>query len=132
MKSTAMTGSPKSLLDFGEFTVVAPLTRTSHRCRFHTLTLGVSPRHSDTADVKFLVNGKGVVIALPHAALAEFRRRHGRGLSDVQVVQVAGLFLRESLEKGVWNEAPLVAASRQETLELAEKLYGPVFRGSAP
>ena len=50
---------------YEEFSASSPASGKTYRCRFHTLMTGISLRHSDTVDVKFLVDGKGVVIALP-------------------------------------------------------------------
>lgn len=115
-------------MNYEDFAVSSSLDGTNYHCRFHTLTTGISPRHSDTVDVKFLVNGRGVVIALPHAALAEHRRRTGRSLTDADVIQLAGLCLKELLDKGEWTEEPLVTVSLQETLERAETLHASVSR----
>ena len=119
-------------MEFPEFSVASPLRRKTYQCCFYTLTTAISTRHSDTVDVKFLVNGTGVVIALPHAALAEFRQRSGRALTDPQVIRLAGLFLKKLLEQSEWSEEPLVTISPEETLALAEETYPAASRSPSP
>ena len=111
---------------YQEFTVSSALDGKNYHCRFYTLKTGIAPRHSDTADVRFLVNGKVVLIAVPHVALAEYRLRTGQGLSDADVKEVAALSLKELLERGDWVEESLVTLSPQQALEQAQKLPSPV------
>ena len=115
-------------MGYDEFSVSSSLDGKNYHCRFHTLMTGISLRHSDTVDVKFLVNGKGTVIALPHSAVAEYRRQPGRSLTDADIVQIAGWFLKELLEKGDWTEESMVTVSPQQTLELADRVHSSVSR----
>ncbi len=80
------------------FTVRARLTGEEYQIRFSHLWSGIATRHSDTMDCKFLVNGRGLIVALAHPALVEFRRRAGRSLFDPEVAQIAAACLREYLE----------------------------------
>ena len=107
-----------------EFEVRSALDQTTYACRFHTLTTGISPRHSDTVDVKFLLNGAPIVVALPHAAFAEYRRTRGRALTDQDAVQMAELALKRLLERGERLDMPLLTLSPQQTLEMAERVKG--------
>ncbi|MBI4460820.1 MAG: hypothetical protein HY648_12280 [Acidobacteria bacterium] len=109
-------------MNLQEFEVSSVLDGKRYQCRFYNLMTGISLRHSDTVDVKFLVNGKGVVIALPHAAWAEHRQRSGRFLTDSDAIQIAGLFLKESLERGEPLGEPFFTPTVQQTLELATKI----------
>ena len=121
--------APKRLpVDYEEFLVHSPLEGEAYQCRFHTLVTGISLRHSDTVDVKFLVNGTGVVLALPHAAFAEYRRKTGRALTDRDAIQIAGLALKELLERGERVDTPLLTLSGEQTLELAEQIHSAAFQ----
>ena len=106
--------------DWRDFEVPSRLGGRVHHCRFHTLVTGISPRHSDTVDVKFLVNGSPVVLALPHAAFAEHLRKTGLPLTDQDAIRIAGISLKNLLERGERVDTPLLALSTQQTLELAE------------
>ena len=110
-------------MNYAEFAVRSPLDGTAYQCRFHTLVTGISLRHSDTVDVKFLVNGTGVVLALPHAAFAEYRRKTGRALTDRDAIWVAALALKELLERGERVDVPVLTLSGGQTLELAEQIH---------
>ena len=110
-------------MSYEEFSVVSGAGGKRSDCRFYTLITGISPRHSDTVDVKFLVNGKPVVIALPHTAFAENRYRTGSPLTDIRAIQIAGLFLRELLEKEGLDEDRLLVPSTQQTLDLAAAIH---------
>ncbi|MCH7477711.1 MAG: hypothetical protein IIA14_06380 [SAR324 cluster bacterium] len=104
---------------YEEFSASSPAGGKTYHCRFSTLMTGISLRHSDTVDVKFLVDGKGVVIALPHSAFAEHERRTGRALTDAMAIQMAGLFLKELLEKGEAVEEPFLTPAPKRAIELA-------------
>ena len=106
--------------DWRDFEVPSRLGGRVHHCRFHTLVTGISPRHSDTVDVKFLVNGSPVVLALPHAAFAEHLRKTGLPLTDQDAIRIAGISLKMLLERGERVDTPLLALSTQQTLELAD------------
>jgi len=111
-------------MDSEEFQVRSPLDQKTYHCRFHTLTTGISLRHSDTVDVKFLLNGTPIVLALPHAAFAEYRRTAGRALTDGDAVRIAGLALKHLLESGERLDTPLLTLSHEQTLEFAERVTG--------
>jgi hypothetical protein len=117
-------------MTFEEFTAYGPAPEASDReqfhCRFDTLSTAISTRHSDTVDVKFLVNGKGIVIALAHAGFARFRESTGRALTDSEAVQIAGLFLKVLLERGERVEDPILPVSSDETLALARQITRPL------
>lgn len=104
------------------FTVRARLTGEEYRVRFSHLWAAIATRHSDTIDCKFLVNGRGVVVALAHPAFGDFRQRAGRSLSDEEAAQLAATYLRESLEADRDTDRPILFVPREEVLRLAEKL----------
>jgi hypothetical protein len=106
-------------MSYEEFSVTSPIDGKQYTCRFHTLMTAISLRHSDTVDVKFLVSGRPVVIALPHKAFAEYRQRTGQLITDAMAIQIAGLFLRELLEKEGFEENGRIVPSAQQTLEFA-------------
>lgn len=104
------------------FSVRARLTGEDYNVRFSHLFSAVATRHSDTIDCKFLVNGRGVVVALAHPAFVEFRRRAGRSLSDEETARIAAAYLRECLEADRDTERTLLTVHADEVLRLAEKL----------
>lgn len=104
------------------FTLRARLTGEHYNVRFSHLFSAVATRHSDTIDCKFLVNGRGVVVALAHPAFVEFRRRAGRSLSDEETARIAAVYLRECLEADRETEQTLLSVPTDEVLRLTEKL----------
>ena len=109
-----------SMNDWHDFEVPSQLGGKAYHCRFHTLVTGISPRHSDTVDVKFLVDGSPIVLALPHAAFAEHLRRTRLPLTDQEAIRIAGISLKRMLERGERVDTPLLTLSIQQTLELAQ------------
>jgi len=91
-------------------------------CRFHSIVVGIAPRHSDSVDVKFLVEGRPVIVALPHLAIAEYNRSRGVKLTDLDIIQMAGLFLKRLLERGEALREPYISPSREEALDLARAI----------
>ncbi len=87
-------------MDYRDFQARSPLNGQEYACRFVYLQTAISLRHSDTVDVKFLVNGSGVVVALPHRAWVQYRACTGREITDDQAAQAAATLLKEALERG--------------------------------
>src|SRR5579859_3090038 len=70
---------------------------------YQALIVAVATRHADAVDIKFLVNGCPVWIALPHPAWMEYNRRTGRVITDPLAIQVAGHFLKTAIESGSYE-----------------------------
>ena len=100
----------------GEFDVTSRLTDQTYHCRFSHLWNGVATRHSDTVDTKFLVDGRGVVVGLAHAAIVQFTAQAGRDLSDREASYIAAQFLREQLEQE--DERPLYDVSAADVTRI--------------
>jgi hypothetical protein len=112
---------------YDDFTVTSPLDGATYHCRFHNLMTGIAPRHSDSVDVRFLVNGKPFAVALAHAAFAIFQQRTGRKLTDTDSIQMAGLFLKGLLERDVRLEDTFLPVSVDQTLVLAQQIRSVAF-----
>ncbi len=108
---------------YEDFTAQDPLDKRSYHCVYQAIIVGIATRHSDTVDIKFLVNGRGVWIGLPHPAWLEFRRRTGIALADRMAVDLAGLYLKQQIESGAgadrnhWNDIRV-----EEVMRLAGEL----------
>ncbi len=110
-------------MEFPAFTVTSSIDGTQFEIRFHNLITGISPRHSDTVDVEFFVNGKPAVVALSLAAFAEHAKHTELALTDPEVMHVAALALKEVLEKEGLGEDRMVVPSYERTVELAAKAH---------
>jgi hypothetical protein len=87
-------------MNYRDFKAQSTLTGQDYQCLFVYLQTAISLRHSDTVDVKFRVNGEGVVVALPHTAWVEYQNRTKQALTDERAARVAAGILKESLERG--------------------------------
>ena len=109
-------------MEYLDFVAHSGLGNQDYHCRFVYLQTAISLRHSDTIDVKFLVNGTGVVVALPHTAWEEYKRQKGRGLRDEEAAQVAATLLREALECSDNVGLLELNPTAQRVVELASQL----------
>ncbi len=85
-------------------------------CIYQALIVAISTRHADAVDIKFLVDGHPVWIALPHPAWVEYRKRTGNDLTDPLAIQIAGHYLKQTLETGMESGREIYALSVDETL----------------
>jgi hypothetical protein len=104
-------------MGYSTFQATPSGSQRSYECSFHTLTTGIAPRHSDTVDVKFMVGGRGVVIALPHKAFAEFRHASDRALTDREAIEAAGFILKSLIDRGQWSSESEYRPDLQEAAE---------------
>ncbi|HUI55492.1 MAG TPA: hypothetical protein VLY04_11000 [Bryobacteraceae bacterium] len=85
-------------------------------CIYQALVVAISTRHADAVDIKFLVEGQPVWIALPHPAWVEHKKRTGKDLTDPLAVQLAGHYLKQALEAGMESGREIFPLSVDETL----------------
>jgi len=104
------------------FTVRARLTGEEYSVLFSHLWSAVATRHSDTMDAKFLVNGRGLIVALPHPAFVDFKRRAGRSLLDQEAAQIAATCLREYLEAANDPNVAYLTIPHEDVLRVARQL----------
>jgi hypothetical protein len=102
------------------FEVRSPLTGDTFHCRFAYVHNGIAPRHSDTIDAVFYVEGRKVLVGLAHTAFVDFRQRAGRDLTDREASYVAAAFLAERLEQA--DEHPIFNVSHDDVLRLIARL----------
>jgi|SRR5580704_12577246 len=86
--------------------------------QFKWLLTAISLRHSDTVDVKFVLDTEGThvekQIAMPHADLQELSRRTGHEMTDAWCSRLAALHLKHMLESGEDLEKDLVTVRLHE------------------
>ena len=70
------------------------------KVHFVHLYPAIATRHSDSIDAVFLVDGRKATVAISCATLSQMREREGRSLTDQQLVDIASLHLRRTLEQG--------------------------------
>jgi hypothetical protein len=91
-------------------------------CVYQALVVAIATRHADAVDIKFDVDDRGVWIALPHTAWAEYSRRNpGKVITDPMAVQIAGRYLKQLIESGEDIGRDMFVVSEAQTLEQLEE-----------
>ncbi len=107
------------LMDYRVFDCVSEVDGAIHHCYFVYIQTAISLRHSDTVDVRFMVNGKRITVALPHVAFVEYAGLAGEVLTDEAAISIAARCLKEALEKGASVEDLTMPVER--VLEMARR-----------
>src|SRR5579864_6579018 len=102
---------------YKDFHAVDRWTKRQVHCIYEALIVAIATRHADAVDIKFLVNGRPVWIALPHPAWGEYNQRTGKVLTDPLAIQIAGHYLKQAIESGLEGGREMYTLSVAETLE---------------
>ena len=96
---------------------------------YQALIVAIATRHADAVDIKFLVDGRPVWVALPHLAWIEYKKRTGKVITDALSKEIAGHFLKTALETGEGVGREMYGLTVQETLDhldaIAQELEAP-------
>jgi hypothetical protein len=101
---------------FEDFTVTDRWTKKPVHCVYQALIVAIATRHADAVDIKFLVDGKTVWVALPHPAWVEYKKRTGKVITDPLAVEIAGHYLKSSLDAGEGLGREMYSLTVAETL----------------
>ena len=101
---------------FADFTTTDRWTKKSVHCVYQALIVAIATRHADAVDIKFLVDGKPVWVALPHPAWVEYKKRTGKTITDPLAVEIAGHYLKSALENGEGLGREMYSLTVAETL----------------
>lgn len=101
---------------FANFTAVDRWTKKPAHCVYQALIVAIATRHADAVDVKFLVDGRKVWVALPHPAWVEYKKRTGKAITDSLAVEIAGHFLKTALESGEGVGREMYSLTVEQTL----------------
>ena len=85
---------------YRDFHALDRWTKKQVHCIYQALIVAVSTRHADAVDIKFLVDGRPVWVALPLRAWDEYKNRTGKTITDPLAIAIAGHFLKSALETG--------------------------------
>ena len=106
------------MLNFRQFEVGPDPFGRKWQVLFKWLQTAISLRHSDTVDVKFVLEGDGTKvqkqIAMPHVEVLELSRRTGHEMSDSWCSRLAAMHLRHMVESGEDLEKDLVTVHLNE------------------
>src|ERR1035438_2862996 len=101
---------------YDDFHAVDRWTGKPVHCMYQALIVAIATRHADAVDIKFLVDGRPVWIALPHPAWVEYHRQTGNVITDPMAVQIAGHYLKWAIESGEDNGREVCSLTVQEIL----------------
>ena len=101
---------------FENFTATDRWTKKPVHCVYQALIVAIATRHADAVDIKFLVDGRRVWVALPHPAWVEYKKRTGTSITDSLAVEIAGHYLKTALESGEGMGRDMYSLTIAETL----------------
>ncbi|HXM68419.1 MAG TPA: hypothetical protein VN911_16940 [Candidatus Acidoferrum sp.] len=101
---------------FEDFTATDRWTKKPVHCVYQALIVAIATRHADAVDIKFLVDGRTVWVALPHPAWVEYKKRTGKFITDSLAVEIAGHYLKSALEAGEGLGREMYSLTVEETL----------------
>ncbi len=102
---------------FTDFRATDRWTKKQVHVLYQALIVAVATRHADAVDIKFLVDGRSVWVALPHPAWVEYKKRTGKMITDALAKEIAGHFLKTALEAGEGLGREMYALTVEETLK---------------
>jgi len=83
---------------------------------YQALIVAVATRHADAVDIKFLVDGRPVWVALPLPAWDEYKKRVGKTITDALAIEIAGQYLKTALESGEGVGREMYSLTVEQTL----------------
>jgi hypothetical protein len=101
---------------FADFTATDRWTKKQVHCVYQAMIVAIATRHADAVDIKFLVDGRTVWVALPHPAWVEYKRRSGKAITDPLAQEIAGHYLKSALEAGEGVGREMYSLTVAETL----------------
>jgi hypothetical protein len=107
---------------FTDFTATDRWTRKPVHCLYQCLIVAIATRHADAVDIKFLVDGHPVWVALPHPAWVEYKKRTGTLITDALAKEIAGHFLKTALETGEGVGREMYSLTVPQTLQHLDAL----------
>jgi hypothetical protein len=111
---------------FTDFTAIDRWTKKKVHCVYQALIVAIATRHADAVDIKFLVDGRPVWVALPHPAWVEYKKQTGKSITDPLAKEIAGHYLKAALEAGEGLGREMYSLTVDETLKHLESVVAPV------
>ena len=102
---------------YQDFHAIDRWSKRKVHCVYQALIVAVSTRHADAVDIKFLVDGRPVWVALPHPAWVEYEKRTSKRITDPLAVEIAGHYLKTALEAGEGMDREMYSLTVDETLQ---------------
>lgn len=102
---------------YSDFQALDCWTKKNVHCIYQALIVAIATRHADAVDIKFLVDGRPVWVALPHPAWVEYKNRTGKMITDPLAIEIAGHFLKTALESGDGIGQEMYSLTVEQTLD---------------
>lgn len=102
---------------FTDFTATDRWSKKQVHVLYQALLVAIATRHADAVDIRFLVDGRPVWVALPHPAWVEYKKRTGKTITDALAKEIAGHFLKTALESGEGLGREMYALTVEQTLK---------------
>jgi hypothetical protein len=100
-------------------------------CIYQALIVAIATRHADAVDVKFLLDGRTVWVALPHPAWVEYKARTGKMITDSLAIEIAGHYLKTALESGEGGGREMYSLTVAQTLKHLEAVVNESLQPAA-
>jgi len=101
---------------FANFTATDRWSKKPVHCVYQAMIVAIATRHADAVDIKFLVDGRTVWVALPHPAWVEYQKRTRKSITDSLAVEIAGHYLKSALNAGEGVGREMYSLTVEETL----------------
>jgi hypothetical protein len=111
---------------YTDFTATDRWTKKKVHVLYQALIVAIATRHADAVDIKFLVDGRPVWVALPHPAWVEYRKRTGNVITDPLAKEIAGHYLKTALESGEGLGREMYSLTVEETLQHLDAIVAQV------
>ncbi len=102
---------------YSDFHALDRWSKKKVHCIYQALIVAIATRHADAIDIKFLVDGRPVWIALPHPAWVEYQKRTGKIITDPLAIEIAGHYLKTALESGEGVGREMYSLTVDDTLQ---------------
>jgi hypothetical protein len=102
---------------YRDFQALDRWTKKQVHCFYQALIVAVATRHADAVDIKFLVDGRTVWVALPLPAWTEYKNRTGKTITDPLAIEIAGRYLKRALESGEGLGKEMYSLTVEQTLQ---------------
>ncbi len=102
---------------FEDFRVTDRWSGEELHCRWKGTLVAIATRHADAVDIRFDVNGRAQWVALPLEAWGKHKLLTGKVITDQLAAQIAGRFLKISIEEGYDSQREICTMTVDEVLE---------------
>ncbi len=111
---------------YNDFIATDRWTKKQVHCVYQALIVAIATRHADAIDIKFLVDGRPVWVALPHPAWVEYEKQTGTLITDSLAIEIAGHYLKTALEAGEGVGREMYSLTVPETLRHLDEVVSAV------